>query len=69
MNVNYGQKSAIFNLFELKSFRAYGYLKPHILFYNNGLAIWHGLPNIRHIEVNYRRWLANKVYRENFKKQ
>ena len=40
-------------------FRAYPYLKPHILFYSNGLAIWHVLPNIRHIKVNYSRWSAN----------
>ena len=23
-------------------------LKPHILFHSNGLAIWHGFPDIRH---------------------
>ena len=30
-------------------------MEPHILFYSNGLAIWHGSPNIRHIKVNYGR--------------
>ena len=24
----------------------YPYLKPHILFYSYGLAIWHGLPDM-----------------------
>ena len=28
-------------------------LKLHILFYNNGLAIWHGLLDIRHIKANH----------------
>ena len=27
-------------------------LKTNILFCNNGLALWHGLPNIGHVEVN-----------------
>ena len=27
------------------------YLKPHILFNSNGLAIWHGFPVITHIIV------------------
>ena len=29
------------------------FLKPHILFYGNGLAISHGLPDITHIKVNW----------------
>ena len=33
-------------------FRAYPYVKPSILFYSIGPAIWHGLSDIRHIEVN-----------------
>ena len=37
-----------FNLIELKCFRAYPYLKPHIWFYSGGLAIWHGLSDITH---------------------
>ena len=41
---------------EWKFFRAYPSLKPHILFYSNGLAIWHGLPDIRHIKINYGQW-------------
>ena len=45
----------------LKIFRAYPYLNSYILFYSKGLAIWHGLPDIRHIKVNYGRWSANKV--------
>ena len=28
-------------------------MKPHILFYGNGLAIWQGLSDIRHIKVDY----------------
>ena len=31
---------------------AYPSLKPYILFYSNGLAIWHSFPNITHIKVN-----------------
>ena len=27
-------------------------MKPHIFFFNNGLAIWHGFPDITHIKVN-----------------
>ena len=27
------------------------FLKPHILFYSNGLVIWHSLPNIVHIKT------------------
>ena len=30
----------------------YPSLKPHILFYSNGLAIWHSFPDITHTEVN-----------------
>ena len=36
----------------------YPSLKTHILFHNNGPAIWHGLPDIRHIKANYDRWSA-----------
>ena len=42
---------AILNLLELKFLRVYPYLKPHILFYSNGLAICYGLSDITHIEV------------------
>ena len=30
-------------------------LKPHILSWSNGQAIWHGLPDMRHIKVNHGR--------------
>ena len=35
----------------VKIFRASLYLKPHILFFSNNLAIWRGLSDIRHDEV------------------
>ena len=38
-------------LINLKFFRAYRSLKPHILLYSNGLAIWHRFPDITHIKV------------------
>ena len=40
------------NLIELNFSSAYLYLKPHIWFYSNGLAIWHGLQDIRHMKGN-----------------
>ena len=43
---------AILNFIELKFYRAYSSMKPHILFYRNGLAIWHGFPDITHIKNN-----------------
>ena len=46
---------AILHLIDLKFLRSYPHLKPHILFYSNGPAIWHGLSDIRHIKVNYGR--------------
>ena len=39
-------------------FRQLPSLKPHILFYSNTLAIWLGLPDIRHITLNYGRQSA-----------
>ena len=48
LKINYDRESAILNLI-------YPSLKLHILFYSNDLAIWHGLPDIRHIKVNYDR--------------
>ena len=36
----------------MEFFRAYPYSKPHILFYSNSLAIWHGLPDNGYIKVN-----------------
>ena len=40
------------SLIKLKMARAYPYLKPHILFYSNDSAIWHGLKDIKHIKAN-----------------
>ena len=37
---------------ELTFFRAYPFLKPHILFYGDAPAIWHGFPDINYIKVN-----------------
>ena len=51
-------KSAILNSSELIFFTAYPSLIPHILFYINGPAIWHGFPDITHIEVNNGRKLV-----------
>ena len=50
-----------FNSIKVTVFRVYPSLKPHILFYSNGLDIWHCLPDIRHIQVNYDWWSAIKV--------
>ena len=49
-----------FEFYRVEIFQAiYPSLKQHILFYSNGLAIWHGLPDIRHIiKVKYGRWSA-----------
>ena len=33
-------------------FKAYPSLKPHILFYSNSLAIWHGFRDITYIKVH-----------------
>ena len=44
-------KSAIWNLIELKILRTYPFLKPHMLFHSNGLAIWHGLPDRSTIKI------------------
>ena len=52
IKVNNGCKSAILNLIDLKFLRAHLSLKPQILFYSIDLAIWHGLSDIQHIEVN-----------------
>ena len=40
------------SLIKLKIVRAYPHLKPHILFYDNDLAIWHALKDIKHIKPN-----------------
>ena len=38
-------RSAILNLIKLIFFMLYPYLKLHILFDSNGLAIWSGFPD------------------------
>ena len=38
-----------FELDRVKFFRTYPSLKPHILYHSNGLAIWHGFPDNKHI--------------------
>ena len=43
------------NLIRLKLFRVYPLLEPQVLFHGNGLAIWQGLPDAKHIEVNNKR--------------
>ena len=45
-------KLAILNLLNQTFVRAYPSLKLHILFYSDGLAIWHGFPDIRDIKGN-----------------
>ena len=50
--VNNDHKSAILNFIKVKFFRAYSPLKPHILFYGNGLATWYVFPDITHFEVD-----------------
>ena len=50
--IRWAGKPAILNLIELKIFRTNPYLKPHILFYSNGLAFRHGFPDITHIKAN-----------------
>ena len=44
------------NLIELNFFSAYPYVKPHILFYGNGLTIWQGLQDIKHMKGNFGSW-------------
>ena len=51
IKVNNGRNLAILNLIEVKIFRAYPSLKTHILFYSNGLAIWHDFPDITQISL------------------
>ena len=52
MKVNSGRQAALLNSIESKVFKRHPLSKRHILFYSNGLAIKHGLPDIRPIEVN-----------------
>ena len=53
--VNNCRMLAILSSIKSNFFRAYVFLKPHILFYtySNGTAIWHGFPDITHIKVNH----------------
>ena len=46
------EKAAILNLIKSIFLKMHPHLKSHILFYSNGLAILHGLPNIGHVKVN-----------------
>ena len=39
-------------LFKLTFFRVHPPMKSLILFYSNGLVIWHSFPDIMHMEVN-----------------
>ena len=55
---NNDHKSAILNFIELKCFRAYPSLTPHIFFDSDGLANCDGFPVITHIKVNNDRKLA-----------
>ena len=52
MKVNNALNAVILNLIKSNFFKMHPPLKSHILFYSNGLAIQHGLPDIRPIEVN-----------------
>ena len=48
LSIRICRRSAILNLIKLKFFMVYPYLKLHILFNSNGLAIWSGFPDITH---------------------
>ena len=52
------RQAAILSLIESKFFKMHPLLKSHILFYSNGLAILHGLPNNGHVKVNNGRKAA-----------
>ena len=52
MKVNNDREAAILNLIELKNFTMHPVQKSHKMLYSNGLAIYHGLPNISNVEVN-----------------
>ena len=51
IKVKSDHRSAILNLIKLTFFTVYSYLKPHILFNSNGLAIWQGFSVITYIQV------------------
>ena len=46
------RQTAILSLIESKFFKMHPLLKFHILFYSNGLAIYHGSPNNGYVKVN-----------------
>ena len=48
--IRIGCRSAILNLIKLNFFIVYPYLKVHVLFNSNGLAIWSGFLDITHIQ-------------------
>ena len=50
LSIRIGRRWAILNLTKLIFFMVYPYLKLHILFNSNGLAIWSGFPDITHIK-------------------
>ena len=48
-----------FEYFQVENFQRISLPETAHLVSWNGLAIWQGLPDIRHIKVNYGRWSAN----------
>ena len=46
VEVNNGRWAAIFNFINLKFFKMHPLLKPHNLFYSNGVAIFSGFHDI-----------------------
>ena len=50
LSIRIRRRSAILNLIKLKFFMVYPYLKLHILFNSNGVALWSGFPDIKHIK-------------------
>ena len=59
MEVNNGRQAAFLNFIESNFFRMHPLLKSNIfLFYSNGLAIEHGLPDNGHVKVNNGRLAA-----------
>ena len=60
VSIGSGCRSAILNLIKLNFFTEYPYLKLHILFYSNGLAIWSGFPDITHIKKNNGRFVGHR---------
>ena len=42
-----------FEFFRVENFQSISLPETAHFVYSNGLAIWHGLPDIRHVKVNY----------------